>query len=105
MAAIVRPPPWGVEQRLELDRSIVEDEADVAAFRSQPDLDTYAIAGAFVEWLLAGPGKEVLPGLYGALENRAYPQENRRELERRLGKPMAQVDAEIRAWALGGGGK
>ncbi len=75
------------------------DLIDSSAFRARPDLVTYAIAAAFIEWLLAQPdGKTKLRTLYGKLANRAPAADNRRALEDILGASAADLDGKLRAW-------
>jgi hypothetical protein len=70
-----------------------------AAFRALPDLDTYAVAGAFVGWVVARHGKATLRALYRRLQNGAPPEENRRALEEILGRSSSGIDDQVRAWA------
>ncbi len=75
------------------------DLIDSAAFRARPDLVTYAIAAAFIQWILAQPdGKTKLRALYGKLANRAPAADNRRALEAILGASAADIDSQLRAW-------
>lgn len=71
---------------------------DGLRFRALPDLDTYPLAGAFVEWLAEARGKDALRALYGALSNRAPAADNLRVLGERLGQAPAEVDAAFFAW-------
>jgi hypothetical protein len=71
------------------------------AFRSVPDLESYAVGGAFVEWIDSTRGKAVLRDLYRKLDNAAPEAENRKRLEETLG-PSADVDAKVRAWVEAG---
>jgi hypothetical protein len=68
------------------------------AFRSLPDLRTYAVGAAFVEWLLTTRGKEVVRRLYGALRNTAPEAQNRRTLESTLSAPLSAIDGEVKRW-------
>lgn len=68
------------------------------AFRSRPDQRTYAVAGAFVEWVLTTGGKKTLRALYRALRNGASADANHRILERVLGRAAPEVDTAVRAW-------
>jgi hypothetical protein len=71
-----------------------------AGFRAQPDLITYAVSGAFVEWVLTVHGKDRLRALYGGLKNRASLAENRQVLEQQLGQSLDQIGVALKAWVL-----
>ena len=83
----------------ERDWIAIPDLIDSGAFRARPDLVTYAIAAAFIEWILAQPdGKTKLKTLYGKLENRASADVNRRAMEDILGATAVDIDTKLRAW-------
>jgi hypothetical protein len=69
-----------------------------AAFRAAPDLASYAVAGALIEWVLATRGKRALRGLYRMLENGAALDVNRRRFAEALGVAVEQADTELREW-------
>jgi hypothetical protein len=82
----------------------LEDLLDSAAFRSRPDRTTYAIAGAFVGWVLSLPeGKSKLRSLYGKLGNRSPVADNDRSAEGILGMPLREADLKLRAWLRSSG--
>jgi hypothetical protein len=68
------------------------------AFRRHPDLDSYPIAGAFVEWIERTYGKDTLKSAYAELMNRASVEDNTRALEKRLRSTLSKIDADYRAW-------
>ena len=67
-------------------------------FRQHPDLQTYAVAGALVEWIETNRGREILRGLYGALVNNNDRANNQQVFETMLGGSLTELDAELRAW-------
>ncbi len=73
-----------------LDR-IVES----GAFRKAPDLQTYAIGGALVEWVIETRGRDVL--------RRAFPLvKDAASFEQALGLSPAKADEALRAWLAEG---
>lgn len=71
---------------------------DSAAFRAKPDLDTYAISGAFVEWLLTVRDKDTVKKLYNKLDNTQPVDKNRRLLETTLDLSMGRIDEQFFEW-------
>ncbi len=67
-------------------------------FRLTPDLVSYAIAGAFVQWVLETYGKPTLRNLYGELRHGAPDEDNRRIVEQQLKTAMPKIDAHLLAW-------
>ena len=75
------------------------DLLETSAFRSRPDLTTYAIAGAFVAWLMAQPdGKVRLRVLCGKIAPSASAADSRRTIEEALGATVEQLDTKLRDW-------
>jgi len=75
------------------------DLLDSNAFRAKPDLATYAIAGALVEWMVAQPdGKARLRALYGKVGYSASAADSRRAMEAILGDTVERTDAKLRDW-------
>jgi hypothetical protein len=74
------------------------DLLDAADFRAKPDLATYAIAGAFVEWILETHGKSALKTLYGKASASAPVADLRRAIEEVLGMKVEEADARVREW-------
>jgi hypothetical protein len=74
---------------------------ETRSFRQRDDLITYALAGAFVEWVLLTHGKATLRALYGApsLHDAAGFEAALRE---HLGMGAEQADQALRVWVAEG---
>jgi hypothetical protein len=68
------------------------------AFRAKPDLATYAVAGALVEWVLKTRGAKMLRSLYTTLRNTAPEADLRRRLVEALGVSLDRFDADLLAY-------
>lgn len=68
---------------------------DTRAFRSRPDMQTYPLAGAFVDWVVTTRDRETLRRLYATDGGAAAMTEV-------LGMPPDRVDAEFRRFVSAG---
>lgn len=64
-------------------------------FVQKPDLVTYAIAGAFVEWVDTAYGREAIRELYSSLDVHGTAAQNRATLERVLKLSVEDAETEL----------
>jgi hypothetical protein len=68
---------------------------DTVAFRAEPDLVSYAIAGAFVQWIDRARGRGVLRELYGRLKADAGARDNATVFESVAGVSLEEAGREL----------
>ncbi|HEY1697925.1 MAG TPA: hypothetical protein VGG39_37455 [Polyangiaceae bacterium] len=71
------------------------DLLDTAVFRAKTDLVSYAIAGAFVQWIDRGRGRGVLRELYGRLKADASVRDNTMAFEDIAGLSVEEAGREL----------
>ena len=72
------------------------DILDTQAFRRHSDLHTYALSGAFCEWIVEQGGKKLLRELYGALRAGAGAEANAAAIEKVTGRSVGEIDEAFR---------
>ncbi|MGD0530610.1 MAG: hypothetical protein ABSE49_36080 [Polyangiaceae bacterium] len=70
---------------------------DTRSFRAKPDLVTYAVAGAFVQWIDEVRGRPVLRELYARLKAGASPRDNAAAFESVAGVSLEEAGRELLA--------
>jgi hypothetical protein len=70
---------------------------DTKAFWGRPDLVTYAIAGALVQWIDETVGRAALRTLYGRLRYDATVEDNAKVFQEIVGVSVAEADEKLRA--------